>query len=206
MDDFEKMAQRYAQASSDAMAAYEEREAARKRQAQRDVLAAFGVPKRAATVEVEDSEAILAMRKWAETDSWCLVLSGVAGVGKSIAAAEWLRGYAKRLDSADGVTKRWFRAADLAAIGQYDKEIERIARIKTLVIDDLGVEYGDKKGYSLSLFDRILDIRYSEMLATIITTNLSAAQIAAQYEARIVDRMRDGTWYSFNGTSRRGRR
>jgi DNA replication protein DnaC len=60
------------------------------------------------------------------------------------------------------------------------------------VIDDLGSEYHDAKGFFQTLLDEIIDVRYAGKLPTVITTNLDAAGFAAWYGERIVDRVREG--------------
>ena len=61
-----------------------------------------------------------------------------------------------------------------------------------LVIDDLGVEYLDAKGYTQKRFDEILDERYSNFRKTLITTNLNARDFRDRYGTRIFDRIREG--------------
>ncbi len=70
---------------------------------------------------------------------------------------------------------------------------KKLCRIEILAIDDLGqepkesVHYGD---YVTAAMD-ILTSRYEEQLCTLVSSNLSANEIATYYDERIADRFRE---------------
>ena len=70
---------------------------------------------------------------------------------------------------------------------------KRLRSIEILAIDDLGQEpkesihYGD---FVTAAMD-IISFRYEEQLCTLISSNLSAAEIATYYDERIADRFRE---------------
>lgn len=70
---------------------------------------------------------------------------------------------------------------------------KRLRKIEILAIDDLGTEpresihYGD---FVTAAID-ILSHRYEEQLCTLVTSNLSASEIATYYDERIADRFRE---------------
>ena len=61
------------------------------------------------------------------------------------------------------------------------------------VFDDLGVEYVKEGGLIEALLDEIIWTRESEILPTIITTNLGAEALKARLPERLIDRLR-GDW------------
>ncbi len=109
-----------------------------------------------------------------------IVLQGGVGCGKSCAAALW----AVRSEA------RWITAKAFARLG-YDAEVELLGRCKALVLDDLGTEYADGKGFFQSNLDGLIDDRYSRKLATVITTNVPFDEFKARYQDRISDRLRE---------------
>jgi DNA replication protein DnaC len=82
--------------------------------------------------------------------------------------------------------------------------VDQFKDVPLLVVDDLGSEYNDAKGFFAALLDEVIDARYSARLATAITTNLNAATFAARYGARIIDRLREaGRFVNCGNTSMR---
>jgi DNA replication protein DnaC len=77
--------------------------------------------------------------------------------------------------------------------------IERLVKIKKLVIDDLGVDSDDFKDYGnarnpvVDVINRRYDKMYSEGLVTHFTTNLNANELKKKYGDRNVDRLREMT-------------
>lgn len=73
-----------------------------------------------------------------------------------------------------------------------------------LMIDDLGYEHFTDKGFGIAEWDYLFDIRYSEELPTLITTNLTLDELVEKYNQRIYDRLKEcATWYQFTGASLR---
>lgn len=122
-----------------------------------------------------------------------VVLSGGVGCGKSCAAALW----------AIEKGAKFITANELARVSPYDEKATDLAKIKALVIDDLGCEYLDPKGFFLSHLDGLINDRYSNGRETVITTNLDAEGFR-RYGERILDRIREaGKFLKVGGQSMR---
>lgn len=65
---------------------------------------------------------------------------------------------------------------------------KRLRQTPLLVLDDLGAEW--VAGWVLTKVDAVIAERYNRRRATIITTNLSSADLRSRYTDRIVDRLR----------------
>ena len=142
----------------------------------------------------------------------------MVGCGKTVAAAKWILDYAssrevwkmERLRDIDDVTNGykfkflgnavWASSAALARVDHYDPQAVAIyANCDRLVIDDLGVEYMDAKGFYLSLLNELVDKRYAAQLATVMTTNCNLVDFRARYReksdegenGRILDRVKE---------------
>lgn len=73
-----------------------------------------------------------------------------------------------------------------------------------LVVDDLGGEYVDDKGWMVRVVNGLIDYRYSNRLKTIVTTNLDAKTFKATYGDRVFDRVREaGQFVNIGGKSMR---
>ena len=73
-----------------------------------------------------------------------------------------------------------------------------------LIIDDLGREYFTDKGFGIAEWDAFFDTRYSEMLPTIITTNMTPEEFVQKYNRRIYDRLKEcAEWLTIKGKSLR---
>lgn len=169
---------------------------------------ALGVPRRIADVlqKTHETAAMASVGLWLldrNPSDWCLVLSGQKGCGKSVAAGfalTALAGARGKLPtvwdaerSAERRLRAWWTSAELAAIGSFNGELEALCEFTgPLVLDDLGVEYADAKGFFSQLLDRLIDARYREYSPTVITTNLNAADFKQRYGERLIDRLREG--------------
>jgi DNA replication protein DnaC len=71
-----------------------------------------------------------------------------------------------------------------------DDYIKRYSKYPVLIIDDLGAE--KSTDWVRETFYLIIDNRYSNMLPTIITSNLSPKLLAEKLDDRIVSRLMDG--------------
>lgn len=127
----------------------------------------------------------------------CLViLQGGVGSGKTCAAAWWAIQHGAL----------WITAPRLARVSPFEAEAERIERAHRLVIDDLGAEYLDPKGFFLAQLDALINERYAHKLPTVITTNVDKEPFKKRYEARIADRIREaGEFVKIGGPSLRKR-
>lgn len=113
---------------------------------------------------LEASPYIEAVEGFLTGDKTILVLSGGVGCGKTQAAC-------MAFNLASDVL--FVRAGSLNRISMYDaEEMARLHSASVLIIDDVGIEYADRKGFLLALLDDMIDPRYSEGRHTIITTNL----------------------------------
>jgi DNA replication protein DnaC len=163
-----------------------------RRTAQRENLRAQGVPERAlrAVFDAEpvETRALRDLRAaFAQVPAPVLVvLSGGTGCGKTCAATWWAAQH--------GAT--WITAPQLQALGQFgDTRLETVTRSKYLVVDDLGTEYADGKGYFAARIDALVNQRYADVLPTVFTTNVPGKDeagkrvFAERYGARVVSRM-----------------
>lgn len=132
-------------------------------------------------------------------DSWCLLLCGKPGVGKSLAAAYWLW-------SSAAAIKRWAHVADLMRVGLYGAELEDYWNAGALVLDDVGTEFSDTKGVFAAVFDGFVEKRCARERKTVITTNLDPESFKRRFGERVADRLRLGSVYVASGESMRGRK
>ena len=138
-----------------------------------------------------------AVQDFLGSDMTLLVLSGGVGTRKSGSACYGLVMRAGRYVTADELS-------GLAASRDEDGIVSyrQVKKAGLLVVDDLGGEYVDDKGWFVRALNAVIDARYSSCLKTIMTTNLTAAQFKATYGERIADRIREsGKWWDIGGQS-----
>jgi DNA replication protein DnaC len=172
----------------------------------RSRLAAAGVPERALRhvfdAQPLETEALKALQvalspisQLPASPPTLVVLSGGVGCGKSCAAAWWL-------SQAEGA---WVPASEFAKYGGDPAVPERL-KAPRLVLDDLGMEYLDGKGFAQATLDGVINHRHERLLPTVITTNLGADEFKARYGPRVADRIREsGRWLVIAATSLRKR-
>lgn len=149
----------------------------------RDYLLEMGVPER--VVDAASGDVILtdALRQSLRDDA-ILVLAGAPGRGKSVAACAWL--------VAVQGSVRWVSAGSLSRGIAYDEEaFQRLARVGRLVIDDVGTEYQDQKDRYLATFGELLDARFGNKRATLLTTNLTPEVFKERYGERMASRLNE---------------
>lgn len=142
-----------------------------------------------------------------------VVLSGVPGSGKTVAAAAWIRDVIwapDRVTAYQGYQGRpplFVTSHRLARWDRYDNdEMRKLLRADRLVIDDLGGEYADQKGNFAALIDEIVLERHGQRRPLVMTTNLDAALFKERYEERVADRIREsGRFVSLAAGSMRKR-
>lgn len=181
-------------------------------------LAKYGAPARATETLSSEAAVSTPALEAIEAGDDLIVLSGLRGSGKTVAAVEWLRQQLERdaharIDGKDypgqAFEAGWSAPEDgqpsylvappvfltataLARWSHYNEdEVRRLLQAPYVVIDDLGFEYLDKNGFYLSLLDEVVDTRYAQRLKTVMTTNLTAADFKARYGERIADRIRE---------------
>lgn len=128
-----------------------------------------------------------------------LVLSGGKGVRKTGSAVVMLG----RIDHGAFV-----RAVDLKRIAFDDKNrFAEIERARAVVLDDLGWEgrERDEKGYWDTAFNGLADSWYGSRAKVIVTCNLTREQLRADYDERVIDRLRQSRpcFAEINGESYR---
>lgn len=189
----------------------EQREAAersRMQQAIVDTLRDAGAPANLIRIlaagTVRETQANAKVRAWYPLASWCLVLGGSFGIGKSMAAALWLWLMAKesaeaKRSSPHRGTECWLSAAKFARLDLSKggaAAIDAYARMPVLVLDDLGAEHLGQSGWFLSQLGDLLNERQANSRRTLITTNLSGDAFKIRYEERIAERIRDGGMFT----------
>lgn len=103
-----------------------------------------------------------------------LVLAGSPGCGKTVGAtwgAAWSGG-------------RLVKALDLVRAGLYPADPgfwPRLFAEKLLVVDDLGAEPLDAKGFGIAAITDLVDRRYDGARKTIVTTNYAQDEFKARY-------------------------
>jgi len=163
----------------------------------------IGLPPRAVDAVLAGPQSTVALEA-ARGAGDILVLLGAPGTGKTVAGVARVREYLfdpANWSTPDAYHQRpyfrrhrpvWITAAELARVDHYKQsEIDRVAKAPLLVVDDLGAEYNDPRGFFSSLLDELVDARYSRKLATVITSNLDASAFAVRYGQRVIDRLRE---------------
>ncbi len=163
-------------------------------------------PEKQPTPEAQEQAKVMldAMQVWSAAEPperpW-LVIPGLTGTGKTELAktATW---NAKRNGhwcyyieayEFDKRVKDFKREWDTATEGvpiNPDEWVRNLAECEYLVVDDIGAGYIDK-GWTLSRFETLFDIRYSRRMPTLITTNLDKVEFREHIGFRVWSRMFD---------------
>ena len=120
-----------------------------------------------------------------------LILSGSSGSWKSTAAA-WLAAHA-------GVSSAWWVRASELGDASRDRWLWSAMAADFVVLDDLGLEYLDEKGWMAGVLDDAINRRYEAGSPTVVTTNLAPAVLKERYHGpekepgRMYRRLRDMT-------------
>jgi DNA replication protein DnaC len=89
----------------------------------------------------------------------------------------------------------------------FDEDMTVYERAKTvdfLVVDDLGKEHPDQPGWSSRLFENLFRVRSAAKRATIVTTNMKVAKLTEEYEASMLEVMKETMYPIFaKGENRR---
>jgi DNA replication protein DnaC len=155
----------------------------------------IGVPRRflKATIRSERAtEALTFTRDFVRSGSVgagrCLVLAGASQIGKTYAAVALLRAFPEA-----GRRFIYFPALCAAIMGREREQLDVAKRTGLVVLDDLGTEYVKRGGFVEAVLDEIVWQREAEQLPTVVTTNLTAAQLGERFSDRILNRLR-GEW------------
>jgi len=149
----------------------------------------------------------------------CIILSGAPGTGKThslyalMNAARPEKDILKRIYGKNCygnycqcdvgiITPSFFSELQYAPFGDKEYMLKQTRDISILCIDDMGMETNNEK--NAELLEAIIDYRYSNILTTVITTNLPLDAFKMRYSDRILDRLREwGTFIELTGTSLR---
>jgi DNA replication protein DnaC len=170
------------------------------------IRSAAGIPVRAWPFldKPERTTAYVAAEDFGASSESILVLAGGVGCGKTVAASAWLeralvahdakiweRGFRTEREARGSVVK----AIDLARAGTFDREFwDDLSAVDFLVVDDLGTEPLDDKGWMVANIRALIDQRYDAERKTILTANLNFDGFRARYCAdggRLLDRIKE---------------
>lgn len=138
------------------------------------------------------------MQRYQSGESNIMVLAGGVGVGKTVAAAWLMMQLPPNQHGSYGV-RRFRHISEICEVGLYGDAEERaerqtVKRSQVLVLDDVGTEH--LTDTFRTLFDGLMNARYEDTGATIITTNLPSEKFLERYGQRIYDRLCGrGEWY-----------
>lgn len=133
--------------------------------------------------------AMASARDWWDSSSWCCVLTGGVGVGKSVAA-----GWCVQQALAMRGSARWLSCptvADGQLFGPEADAMRRAARSVTLlVLDDVGAERPSEPW--ISFLGEVLMARHADGARTVLTTNLALDALATRLGERLWSRVNEG--------------
>lgn len=139
--------------------------------------------------------------QWVRNPTGVLLLVGATGPGKTHAAFT----VAHRLCVRQALPFRWWTAEGMLtelAPGGDDRTDTAVTSTRLVLIDDLGAE--PDTAWRTSTVGRIIDTRWANRLPTIITSNLTFAELAARYSTRVTSRINgEVTAVLFDGPDRR---
>lgn len=121
-----------------------------------------------------------------------LLLIGPTGTGKThlstaIARVVIHQGFDVLYDSAQNIIAAFENDRFHSGYGQREQEADKYMECDLLIIDDLGTEFVNQ--FSVSSLYNLINTRQNKGLSTIISTNLSAVELATKYEGRIYSRI-----------------
>lgn len=137
-----------------------------------------------------------------------LLLLGNTGTGKTHVSTAIAReiiamGYSVIYDSAQNIMNDYETDRFKSGYGPHEPISEKYTECDLLIIDDLGTEFSNQ--FSTVCLYNLINTRQNKGLATIISTNLPAKELAARYDGRIYSRIA-GTDYqilTFSGRDHR---
>lgn len=131
-----------------------------------------------------------------------LTIHGGVGIGKSELAKtavwkltpEWhdRHSYYITASDFDKRVKTFASVSSQASSVSVDPDVwvERLAGAEALVLDDVGAGYIDK-GWTQSRLERLIDLRYTYKLPTVVISNLSPANLKLELGERAYSRLSD---------------
>lgn len=137
-----------------------------------------------------------------------LLLIGPTGTGKthistSIAKVLIEKGVEVLYDSAQNIVSAFEKDKFKSGYGAYEPEGTKYLECELLILDDLGTEFISQ--FTVSCLYNLLNTRMNKGLATVISTNLSPAELSEKYEDRIYSRIvgQDSRILLFKGKDKR---
>ena len=121
-----------------------------------------------------------------------LLILGNTGTGKthistSIAREIIAKGFSVLYDSAENILLDFEADKFKSGYGPHDSKSEKYMECELLIIDDLGTEFASQ--FSTVSLLNLINTRQNKGLATIISTNLGAEELAGRYDGRIYSRI-----------------
>ena len=137
-----------------------------------------------------------------------LLLIGTTGTGKThvstaIAKEVISQGFDVLYDSTQNILNDFEKDKFKSGYNQTESASDKYLECDLLIIDDLGAEFITQ--FSVSSLYNLINTRQNKGLSTIISTNLTASELAGKYEGRIYSRIigADYTVLRFEGDDRR---
>lgn len=137
-----------------------------------------------------------------------LLLIGNTGTGKthistSIAKSVIGKGYSVLYDSAQNIVSAFEADKFRSGYGAYEPQANKYLECDLLILDDLGTEFVNQ--FTIACIYNIFNTRRNRGLSTIVSTNLSAEELATRYDDRIYSRIvgSDYTVLFFGGRDHR---
>ena len=126
------------------------------------------------------------------THSDNLLLIGSTGTGKThlttaIAKEVISKGFSVVYDSAENIVSAFESDKFRRGAAGSEPESQRFLDCELLIIDDLGAEFSNQ--FTVSALYNLISTRQNRGVSTIISTNLSAEELAGKYEGRIYSRI-----------------
>ena len=121
-----------------------------------------------------------------------LLLIGSTGTGKThistaIAKEVIHQGYDVLYDSTQNILSAFENDRFHSGYGRKEPEADKYLECDLLIVDDLGAEFSNQFG--IAALYNLINTGQNRGLSTIISTNLSAKELAARYEGRIYSRI-----------------
>ena len=145
----------------------------------------------------EINDLLETVKRWCNSKNGWLTIIGGVGIGKTHllkAAIDQVNGYYITAYDFDERIKDFRQGSEDKTREFYvDPEtwLNNLANIERhLAIDDIGAGY-IQKGWTLSKFEKLIDIRYRNQLPTAIATNLSVNDLSRELGSRIESRIKD---------------
>lgn len=133
--------------------------------------------------------------------TWCLVVGGTKGNGKTYIAQVAVATY-----NSDGSSNAYYITqplleAELRTDGS--KAFLKYAKCSALVMDELSNRPSDWTEYIKTQIESILIERHAQNLPTAIIGNVALKSMSEMFDVRVRDRLREGITFSMTGPSLR---